>query len=314
MNLDPDVIVTVATYKRPESLHRLLASLQNQTNLDSVSYHVVVVDNDPDLSAMETVRSFGDLASYVSEPTAGIAAARNAGLAAAARFKPVAIAFIDDDEVATPNWLSELVRVWNNGEVDVVTGPVEYELPEGTDYLKEAAPYFKTIQRPNLAPVSDVATNNTLVSAVWFSGNRGLRFSEEYSLTGGSDVELFYRLQGQGGSCVWADAALVVESVPSGRTTSGWIRQRDLRNGQLQARVRIQVQHISKTQIFIEGALRIVKGCITLLLSRPDSLARIQAWRTFQTGRGYVKAITGKHFREYATFRSSKSQPTSNHS
>jgi succinoglycan biosynthesis protein ExoM len=303
MNPTVDVVVTVATYKRPETLRKLLVSLQNQTGLDSVSYHIVIVDNDPQLSAAETVENFANIATYVSEPVPGIAAARNAGLDAAEIFRPKAVAFIDDDEVASSNWLSELLEVWNNGEIDVVTGPVEYELPPGTEFLREAAPYFRKIERPNLAPVPDVATNNTLVSAGWFSGSEGLRFSETYSLTGGSDVELFYRLQAQGGSCVWAASALVVESVPPSRTTPRWIRQRDLRNGQLQARVRVQVNCVPRSQILIEGILRIIKGSVTLVVSSPSGSARIQAWRTLQTGRGYIKAITGQHFREYASLR-----------
>lgn len=300
LTISYDVVITVATYKRPDLLRALLFSLQQQVDVGSTSYHVVVVDNDSEQSARETCLDFKSLVTYATEPAPGIAAARNTGVSIALTFQPDAIVFIDDDETATAEWLRELLTVWRTSDADVVTGPVHYELPEGYERLRAAVPYFTSPSRTNYSVVSDVATNNTLVKTSWFQGVDKLYFDESYSLTGGSDVELFHRLQKRGGTCVWAKAAVVIETVPESRVTDGWIRRRDLRNGQLQARLRIEMDNHSALQILFEGVLKVFKGAALFAVTRTGRNSRYQAWRSFQTGRGYLKAVSGKHFNEYA--------------
>jgi succinoglycan biosynthesis protein ExoM len=51
-----------------------------------------------------------------------ISVARNACLDAATA--PL-VAFIDDDEVASPEWLVALVGTWESSNADVVLGPVQ---------------------------------------------------------------------------------------------------------------------------------------------------------------------------------------------
>lgn len=268
-----------------------------------MKFHVVVVDNDPSGSAETTTKEFASLVTYVHEPKPGIAAARNAGIEAAAVFQPRALVFIDDDEVAPPHWLSQLVSTWKETSADVVTGPVRFELPDGFEHLANAVPHFYTPDRADHSPVEDVATGNTLVDATWFHGSAALRFSEQYSLTGGSDIELFNRLRRQGGRCVWAAKASVVETVPRARTTPQWMRQRDLRNGQLRARLMLESNSRATLRLAVEGVLRVLKGAFVITLSRPETSSNIQGWRTLQTGRGYLKAVSGRHFNEYALGR-----------
>ena len=81
-----DVAVIVPTLRRPESLERALRSLFAQTGVADRIAAVVVVDNDPLGSALPGVTALRPLSpwplAYVSEPTPGVARARNAGLAA----------------------------------------------------------------------------------------------------------------------------------------------------------------------------------------------------------------------------------------
>lgn len=303
-----DVVVTVATFRRPELLRSLLDSLQGQESLASTTFHTIVVDNDPLQSAERVVADYPGLATYICEPAPGIAAARNAALEASRQFSPSAIGFIDDDEVASPRWLSELLEVWSATGADVVTGPVRYDLPPGSELLSDSVQYFRTSMRENLSVVEDVATNNTLVTSTWFLAHPHLRFSESYSLTGGSDLELFYRLQKQGGSCVWAEKALVVETVPPNRAALAWVKQRDLRNGQLLARLGMERFGDSRSKVLLLGILRIVKGAAWLMLSRPGTSKRIQAWHVLQKGRGYARASLGRHYREYAVGRKTETR------
>ena len=58
---------------------------------------------------------------YVHEPAAGVANARNAGMTQATGGL---IAFLDDDEEASPGWLAALIEAQRRFDADVVFGPV----------------------------------------------------------------------------------------------------------------------------------------------------------------------------------------------
>jgi len=103
-----DVAVLIPTLRRPDSLARALASVQAQTGVDDRLAGIIVVDNDPEGTARSTVDgSAGPFpVRYVHAPRPGVATARNAGLAATGA--PL-IAFLDDDEAASPDWLAALL-------------------------------------------------------------------------------------------------------------------------------------------------------------------------------------------------------------
>jgi glycosyltransferase involved in cell wall biosynthesis len=99
-----DVTVVICTRDRPVGLRATLASLQRQTDSD---FGVLVVDNGS--SSPESARVVEDLGlarcEYVVEPRPGLARARNRALGAV---HTDFVAWIDDDEVADPNWVRRL--------------------------------------------------------------------------------------------------------------------------------------------------------------------------------------------------------------
>ena len=66
---------------------------------------------------------------YALEPIVGIPYARNRALEMAMAADDL-IAFLDDDEVPSEQWLAELLRVWREYSADVVFGPVQPFFPE----------------------------------------------------------------------------------------------------------------------------------------------------------------------------------------
>ena len=102
------------TFRRPRGLEALLTSLAKLDNPGpGYGVKVIIVDNDPDGSArsiVETCRTTmpWELV-YTVEPRRGIPFGRNTAVRTAgdADF----VAFLDDDEVAEPDWLTELLRV-----------------------------------------------------------------------------------------------------------------------------------------------------------------------------------------------------------
>ena len=93
----------------------------------SLSLSFVVVDNSSDAGERETVtrRQRGDVpVLYVHEPRAGIPVARNAALEAAKTLTPDWIVFIDDDEIAPPDWIARLHACAVHYGADVTAGMV----------------------------------------------------------------------------------------------------------------------------------------------------------------------------------------------
>ncbi|MFF9475794.1 glycosyltransferase [Streptomyces roseolus] len=100
----PRASVVVATRERPGSLARALDSLLAQDHPD---HELIVVDNAPRTSATRDLvrEKYAGRVRYVREDRPGLAAAHNAGVAAA---DGEVLAFTDDDVIADPHWLTAL--------------------------------------------------------------------------------------------------------------------------------------------------------------------------------------------------------------
>jgi GT2 family glycosyltransferase len=126
------VAVTIPTVRRPEQCRRLVEAVLNQKLPDDWKLRIIVVDNDPDGSHLDLPHDARLEVLHETEP--GVPFARNRGIEEALLWAHV-VAFIDDDEVADPYWLSEIARALaEHPEADVVSGvivPAELEtLPQ----------------------------------------------------------------------------------------------------------------------------------------------------------------------------------------
>lgn len=119
----PRCSVVICTRDRPEDLRRCLQSLAIQDHPD---YAVWVVDNAPaGRAAREVVDSFVANMNihYIAELHHGLSRARNAALRA--ELHGDWVAWLDDDEVADPMWLTELMRAFDRRpEVVAASGVV----------------------------------------------------------------------------------------------------------------------------------------------------------------------------------------------
>jgi glycosyltransferase involved in cell wall biosynthesis len=105
------------------------------TGLDFRSYKTVVVDNSPETDGAASVAAkYG--AEYRAAPMPGLSRARNVGVR---HQESDIIAFVDDNKVVHPRWLSALVEEFENKRSVVVTGPVlPIELAEMPDSVLSA--------------------------------------------------------------------------------------------------------------------------------------------------------------------------------
>lgn len=113
----PTIAVVVCTRDRSLLLGRCLAAL---ASLDYPAYHVLVVDNAPgDESSREVALHWG--VQYVVEPVRGLSRARNRGARAC---EAEIVAYLDDDAVAEPDWLTLLAQDFADDRVAAVTGAI----------------------------------------------------------------------------------------------------------------------------------------------------------------------------------------------
>ncbi len=127
----PDVSIVLCTYNRASMLRECIESLQGQRTCGEFTYEIVVVDNN---STDETPQLVEELArrssiplKYVVEREPGQVHARHCGFTAA---RGMWIANFDDDEVADPNWLLELLRLARSKDLRSVGGLLWLRLPE----------------------------------------------------------------------------------------------------------------------------------------------------------------------------------------
>ena len=96
--------VVICTRRRPALLRQCLSAV---ARLDPAPTQVIVIDNSPqgDTDTEKVVREFG--ARYTHEPKAGLSHARKRGLD---ECETDAVAFLEDDAIPRPDWLSSSTR------------------------------------------------------------------------------------------------------------------------------------------------------------------------------------------------------------
>ncbi len=230
------IAIAITTYLRPRLLTRLLESIRLQevdAELAS-SLHVVVVDNDAAASARAVVdaatEGFPFPVHYSVEPVRSISVARNHGVRMALELGARFVAFIDDDEEASPQWLRELTRVQREYDAGVVWGRVVPRLPAAIPGWVAEGGFFERGAYPTGTRVTVAETANALVSADLLRELAG-PFDPAFGISGGGDSHFFRRVVEAGGTIVWADDAVVFEIVPVERANAGWILRRAFRVG-----------------------------------------------------------------------------------
>jgi succinoglycan biosynthesis protein ExoM len=227
------VAVCVITYRRPIGLEKLLRGLDGlrfEKCLEPGA-SIIVVDNDPDRSAQSVCSAYLSHGRwpvrYVHEPRRGIPQARNRALASVDPHVDFLV-FIDDDEIPTPAWLDELLHVQREHGADAAVGPVmpifEAEVPS---WLRSA---FDRERSATGERLYNASTANVLIRRDVLEDAR-LVFDERFALTGGEDTHLFRRMVKEDAAIVWADDALVHETIPATRSTLGWVLRRAFRTG-----------------------------------------------------------------------------------
>ena len=307
-----DVDICICTFRRPH-VANTLRSISQLTLNPALKIRIIVADNDDIPSARDVVNTaahdyFLELL-YLHAPGCNISIARNACLAAASA--PL-IAFIDDDELASPGWLANLVATLEESKASVVLGPMQ-------------AVYGETCPRwmvnGDFHSLKPVWTNGKIMtgytSNVLFCRLDPALFDRRFRLElghGGEDTMFFSEVYRAGGCIEYAAEAWVTEAVPVSRASMFWLLKRRFRYGQTHALVLSEDQNAGiLTSLKWIGSASMKAGlCLLVALfncTRPKKLREWLLRGTLHCGVLYQLILPSK--REPLYFRESYPQESS---
>jgi len=215
-----DITVVLCTYNRCDSLAAALESVSVSRLPDSVSWEVLVVDNNSTDQTREVIERFASQYPgrfrYAFEPRPGKSNALNAALHDT---KAEVLAFMDDDVQVEPDWLSMLTRIFKDPKYAGAGGRI---LPE-SEFTPPA--WLEVSERYALAPLAmfDLGPTSCRLQEPPFGTNMAFRrevfsrygeFRRDLGPRPGSeirseDTEFGMRLL-RGGEQLWYEPAAVV--------------------------------------------------------------------------------------------------------
>jgi GT2 family glycosyltransferase len=201
------------------------------------AFAVVLVENDPgggESAAVAAEFLLGErLAGVcVAEPRQGNCQAINAAFETAlAMFPEARHVLMIDDEVASPGWLDQMVRVAEVTHADIVGGPVWPTFEDRRMQRLRNHPAFRPAYDVTGAVPVIYGCGNCLITRAVFERLGSPAFDLRFNFLGGGDTDFFYRCREAGISFYWAADALVGETVPTARTRPAWLALRGLRIG-----------------------------------------------------------------------------------
>ncbi len=264
LDLSVGIVVCIPCFRRPQHLRLTLESLVNQRT--PRSFAVVMVENDA--AGRESAPVAAEFLAggrlqgiCLVEKRQGNCQAINAAFETAQALFPAATRFlmIDDDEIASPDWLELMVRTAEATGADIVGGPV---LPVFDD---DSKPWLA--RHPAFCPAYDYSgavpmiygCGNCLITRAAFARLGSPAFDLRFNFLGGGDADFFTRGRDAGMRSYWIAEAVITETVPRSRTSLGWIARRGLRIGATNYRVQYKAagDATARARVFIRMIARL---------------------------------------------------------
>ena len=239
------IVVCIPSFRRPQHLRLTLESLAGQRT--DRRFAVVVVENDAaGCGSVPVAAEFLQAGRFpglcVVEPRQGNCHAINAAFETARDAFPHAAHFlmIDDDEIASPDWLDLMVRSAEATGADLVGGPVQPDFDDPGKRGLGRHPAFRPAYDYSGAVPIIYGCGNCLITRAVFERLDDPAFDLRFNFLGGGDTDFFVRCRQAGMTFHWAAEAVITETVPPSRTRPGWIAQRGLRIGAINYHIEVK--------------------------------------------------------------------------
>ncbi|MFQ5559463.1 MAG: glycosyltransferase [Nitrospinota bacterium] len=296
------ISICIATYKRPKLLAELLLSLSIQNTEGLFTFEIIVVDNDKEQSARETVQKgikkyHGLKIVYDFEPKKNISLVRNKTISHA---KGDFIAFIDDDETAVPDWLLSHYKTITKGDVAATLGAVRPKFQgDAPDWLVKGG-FFDRPEFDEGREITEGRTGNAMIKRTHLKQIEGL-FDPKFGLTGGEDSDLFNKIMQNGGKLVWSKNAVVYETVSQDRLNLQWLLLRSFRGGIGYGRSVLKGMNFFQQTAYLMYRFSLCFVALGVsILTLPLGLHRSVWWlRKMYANIGQIVAISPYQYKEY---------------
>jgi len=264
----------VCSRNRAKYLNEAINSLIDQT-LPKEFYEILVVDNNSDDNTKEVV--FGKIGfvqnlRYLCEETIGISFARNKGwIEARGKY----ICYMDDDEIADPNWLEKMMEIFKTPGCDshIIGGRVYpiWESPR-PDWLSEKIEFYVGIKHYFDKPLilNDIgiclATSNMGLPRLILQEIGGFNINFKR----GEDTLLQLEAMKRGYKVFYHPELIVRHHIPPERLKKMYFLRWAFSHGAHLARIMIYIKALSRLERLRASAsalLRVFKPIWTLLNS-----------------------------------------------
>ena len=251
-----EIVVCIPSFRRPRHLRLTLESLAGQRT--GRRFAVVVVENDAlRRESVPVATEFlcsGEIPGLcVVEPRQGNCHAINAAFETALATFPAAtkLLMIDDDEIASPDWLQRMVDAAESTGADLVGGPVQPDFDDEKKRGLRRHPAFRPAYDES-GPVPVIyGCGNCLITRRVFASLADPAFDLKFNFLGGGDTDFFVRCRQAGMQFHWAADAVITETVPPSRTNPGWLVVRGLRIGAINYHIEVKAArtHLARARL-----------------------------------------------------------------
>jgi glucosyl-dolichyl phosphate glucuronosyltransferase len=228
-----EISALVATYNRAHYLRKALQSLIDQS-LPQTRYEIIVVDNGSNDETRDVVAAFESAGNvrYFYEPVTGVSRARNTGWRNA---QGEYVAFLDDDGVASRDWLENLLAAFRECRPTpgMVGGRIEgiWEAPKpdwlsdkmlGTLGIINWGSERTVLQDRVWLPLGNMATPASLLERT--GGFREDLDRQGTKLRGNGEVYFGIQLKSLGFNLVYDPQVLMYHHVMAAKLTQAYFR------------------------------------------------------------------------------------------
>jgi glycosyltransferase involved in cell wall biosynthesis len=203
--------IAIITKNRPANLYKCLHSIAQQTCKE---FGVLIVDNDSNGSAKHIYKNVSKRnhipVTYICEPQAGYANARNCGLVNCnSRY----IGFIDDDCELNPHWVSAGLEAIRKYQSAYIVGksiePPEKNLFESVENYFHAKTNQNKYHRDSFEMVPFMLDTKNVILDAYLLKKNNIAFDKQFNRYGGEDADIGLQIKHSGEKGYFADDMIV---------------------------------------------------------------------------------------------------------
>ncbi len=257
----PHILVAIPTCQRPKFLQRAMSALISMQPVENARITFAVVDNDAQCSARSVVADFNKQhetsIQYTNEPRRGLSNVRNRiidyGLEQSADY----IASIDDDNVASSEWLRQIYHHLITYPADLCFG-LEINVVAGRSRFSTRTLRGKLNWRA-VRPVSGASSSNYIMRRRVYDEKK-MRFDTQYNFSGSEDADFFKRAALMHMKMIRVETAQVFHTYPAERYSFKQYTRRKYIHNVCNAYIDLQLKILTPLSLY----LKVFKMLLTL--------------------------------------------------